>query len=911
LSAGASKRAKRPVPSHRFFGLCQTLEERLEPVAAALRYALLSSAPAELLRIKDRDHTLGFDDLLRQVADALRGPQGSALAQGLQQRYRAALIDEFQDTDPLQWSIFQRAFTGPSTHLYLVGDPKQAIYSFRGADVFAYLRARTRADRCYSLGENWRSSGALVGAVNRLFGDHPSPFALPEIDYRPVTAAGRADATPLEIPGDSTEPLRFWFWNPAAEGFKSEPAWTARLAAATAEEIVRLLSSGARIGGRTLAPGDLAVLVDKHEQAAAVAEALAQRRVPSVRQTQESVFATREAEDLQMLLDALSEGAGDAQRRAALLTVLVHVGPEELAAQRDGADDGNWDAWRERLGRWRDRWMRDGVLAMLESVLRTRNTRARLLATAEGERRLTNYLHLGELLQQAATVQRLPPHALAGWLSEQRARAATEPKGAEETLLRLERDAAAVQLVTIHRSKGLEYPVVFCPFPGRAVDQGLKRGGTGGRDDVLFHDPDAEYALCHDVGTPEFESHRRMAVGERLAENLRLVYVALTRARHRCYVGWSAGGDSGRRAWSWLLCPPPDVRTLALADAPEALEALVKAKTVAEQREAAGRWTGLGIAVDDLPRVGETPWVPSDHGPKLGAARVFRGEIRRDWGPSSFSALVRGVPEEQAGQESADADRQDSEAPEFVAGPLDAFRGSRAGICLHEILEQLDFAASDSAVRACVRDRLRSNGFPEETLGDPVSEWVGRVLAAPLLDGSPLRDVPQADGWRELEFLLPLRSLSPARLAAAFASGPPGALGTALAPSLSRLVFPEVRGVLGGFIDLVCRSGSRWWLVDWKSNWLGSSVEAYSAGALSREMNAEHYGLQYHLYVLALHRLLKARIPDYDYDRDFGGVRYVFVRGVTPGRPGLGVFADRPPRALIETLEGELLEAAP
>ena len=262
LAAGVSKKATRPVPSHRFFELCQTLVDRLEPVAAVLRHALLSSAPTELLRIKDRDHTLGFDDLLRQVAEALRGPRGDSLARELRQRYGAALIDEFQDTDPLQWSIFQKAFTGPRTHLYLVGDPKQAIYSFRGADVFAYLRARTHADRCYSLGENWRSSSALVGAVNRLFGEHPSPFALPEIGYRAVTAAGRADATPLEIPRDSGEPLRFWFWDPAAEKLTNEPARMARMAAATAEEIVRLLSAGTRLGARPLAPGDLAVLVE-------------------------------------------------------------------------------------------------------------------------------------------------------------------------------------------------------------------------------------------------------------------------------------------------------------------------------------------------------------------------------------------------------------------------------------------------------------------------------------------------------------------------------------------------------------------------------------------------------------------------------------------------------------------------
>lgn len=905
LTGKQSKKARLPVPSHPFFEACQILGDVLALIGPVLRYALLTAAPLELIRLKDRDRVLGFDDLLGQVATALGGRHGDALTEKLRSRYGAALIDEFQDTDPLQWSIFQRLFAGGGTPLYLVGDPKQAIYSFRGADVFTYLRARETAGRCFTLGENWRSTGALVAAVNRLFSNQPRPFVAPEIEFHPVQAAGQADGTPLNEAGRSLPPLQVWFWDPEAEGVTTEPARQSRLAAAAAEEIVRLLSEQTSLGNRRLAPGDIAVLVDKHDQAEAVAQELARRRVPCVRQTQESVLATREADDLQMLLDGLSDGADEAQRRAALVTDLVGVSQAGLAMQREG--DAEWESWPERLAGWREQWRRQGVLPMLETVLRAQNTRSRLLAAADGERRLTNYLHLGELLQQIATTERRAPRSLASWLADQRARALENAQGADETLLRLEGDAAAVQLVTIHRSKGLEYPVVLCPFPGRAFDQGLKTSGLHAAETVLFHDPSDDDLLKHDVGTPQFAAHQQRSAGEALAENLRLLYVALTRAQHRCQVAWTVGGEPGRRALAWLLSPPPEVESLTLEQSPEALASHVAGQTPEQLLNAVQRLTGPEITVRDLPPPGETRWVAPEVSSRLHERRVFGGRVQRDWGSASFSSLAHGLPDER--------DPVDDHArvaiPDRSAGVWSAFRGARAGVCLHEVFEALDFATvNEETVRTRVKERLVAGGFPPLTLTAPVAELVMRSLEAPMFEGSSLRGVSLADCWRELEFTLPLRPISPAALSAAFAAGPPGAAGTALSSSLAGLNFAEIRGVLGGFVDLVFRVGGKWWLVDWKSNWLGETPEAYGQDALKREMLGQHYGLQYHLYLLALNRLLRVRLPDYNYERDFGGVRYVFVRGVTPGRPELGVFADRPPGALLDVLERRLLEEA-
>jgi len=902
LEAKRSKRSKEPPPSNPFFEACARLEAAVTTAAAAWRHELLATAPAELSALKHRDGVLGFDDLLRQVAAALRSPTGGELVRGLRARYGAALIDEFQDTDPRQWEIFERAFGSGAMPLFLVGDPKQAIYSFRGADIFAYLRARQQADRRYTLGQNWRSTTALVAAVNRVFGSHPQPFAIPEIPFHPVTASGRADAEAMTGPGLSDAPLELWCWDPADDGVTHEEGRQKHLAAAAASAITGWLSAGVPLGRRPLAPGDIAVLVGRHAEAEAMAHALARRGIPSVQQTQRSVFATPEAGELQILLDGLVEGAAPSRQRAVLVTELTGAGAEALAAAQES--EGGWEAWAERFAQWRRIWDQQGVLPLLERVLRDGATRRRLLESPDGERRLTNFLHLGELLQQEATTGHRGPRSLAGWLSQQRADAGEGGAPAEETLLRLERDAAAVQLVTVHRSKGLEYPVVLCPFPGR--DAGTRRKAD---TSVLFHDPSEDHQLQHDVGSPDREFHQALEIGEQFAENLRLLYVAITRARQRCAVVWTRDGRGGGRALDWLLTPPSDAAGLPLNQAPEALRQTVAGLAAGAARALADRLAGREITVRDLPEPEDTLWHPATPDAATLTARPFHGGIRRDWTPTSFSALVHGVPGERADADDPRESVDDGEPPHTL---FPEFRGITAGICLHEILEEIPFAAPDRLeLRKRIEASLKGHGFEAASVTDPLTERVNQLLDAPWFGGHALRSLPESDCWREMEFVLPLRTISPHSLASALKGGPDGTLGSRLASSLRRLNFGELRGILGGFMDLVVRAGGRWWLVDWKSNWLGGSATDYAPDALNRAMLAEHYGLQYHLYLLALNRLLRSRIPGYDYDRDFGGVRYVFFRGVTPEHPDQGVFADRPDRALLERLDVALLEPMP
>lgn len=885
------------VPRQPFFAACDRFGEALAVWGSRMRYEFLTRSRAELNRLKERDRRFGFDDLLHRVADTLSGPSGPGLATALRRRYRAALIDEFQDTDPIQWRIFETLFATDESFLLLVGDPKQAIYSFRGADVFAYLRARNRAAREFTLGENWRSEANLVAATNQVFSRNPRPFALSEIAFYPVAARGRADATPLTEDGVRVPPLQVWYWNAEADQKETVGDQKQRLAEAVADELVRLLGGSVRLGDRPLAPGDVAVLVDSHFEAELVATALTRRRLPSVQRTQQSVFATQEAAAVQSLLEALVEGGRVGPQRTALTTSLVGLSAAELDALE--SNESAWEGWLETLARWSELWSRHGFLTMFETVLRERQTRGRLLARAEGERRLTNFLHLGELLQQTAAQERLTPRALVTWLASQRGRADEGEAAAKESLLRLERDAAAVQLVTFHSSKGLEYPVVFCPFVCRRVERP--------HAPVLFHDPEQDWALFHDVGSRQMEENRRRMLGENFAENLRLLYVALTRAQHRCYVGWGVLKYADMAGLSWLLHPPPIAPGLDLDDIPETLKEFVDGLDDDDRQEAVTSLEGPSTTVRALPPLTDQRWQPPEVQIPPVEARVFHREIRRDWGLASFSTLAQGQVEE-----APDRDAVDRPLPNPVDSPLAQFRGTRAGNCLHEVLEELDFTQADAgAISAKVSERLRAHGFPPELLTPEVSALIERVLSAEVAPGVSFRAIAPAQCWRELEFLLPLNRITPAGLRAAFADALPEGTEIDLLAALNRLGFAEVEGFLTGFMDLVLVHEGRWWLVDWKSNWLGDAPEDYGPMAMRQEMVGQQYMLQYHLYLLALDRLLRSRLPDYDYDQHVGGVVYVFVRGVTATNPELGLFRDRPSRATLEVLAERLLGPVP
>ena len=867
VAAQTLRRGKNPPPppQHPFFDACSAFVDARGAWVLTFQHEFLEQAPAELARRKAERNVLSFNDLLTRLRDALRSPRGSALVASTRGRFRAALVDEFQDTDPVQAEIFQRLFTGHG-RLYLIGDPKQAIYAFRGADVFSYLDAAAHAQHHHDLAANQRSVTPLVAAVNAIFARNADAFVVPGIDFRAAIPSGRHDPAALTASGAMEPPFCFWVWS--GEGLVTKGTAKEHLPAMVAEAIVAQLQSGQTTKGRALKPSDFAVLTVTNPEAALMQAALVAAGLPAVVLSRARVFDSPEAGEMLALLHALAAPTFEPAVRAALATTALGFTALNLAT----LTEGGWEQILEAFLRRHTRWQADGFHAAFRALLVEEHIRPRLLATPDGERRLTNLLHLADLLHQAAIAQRLGPAALVRWLALQM----TAGTGGEEQELRLESDAEAVKVVTVHKSKGLEFGVVWCPFSWRGADL---------FDDTptTFHDP-ATKTLVLDLGSPDHAAHRARTEHEQLAEQTRLLYVALTRAKLQCHFVWGRFNQCANSAASWVLHPPGGAATDAV---PTLRARVLDDQTLRTDLAALAATQPDSFALADVPELrGLRFHVPASAAPPR-QARTFTGHIPRDFAIGSFSSLTA-----DASGDERDYDRDSAPSrPTVLATGIHAFpRGRRAGTCLHEIFEKLDFM-EPATIDPLVARKLEGFGFGRPEFRSAVAANVRATLDVALAPGVRLAEVPKNRRLNELEFHLPIGRLDPAGLERVLGE---------------KLTFPALTGFLKGFIDLVFEHAGKFYITDWKSNWLGTSADDYPPEAVAAEMRRHHYGVQYHLYSVAVHRYLAQRVRGYDYERDFGGVFYVFLRGVDPARPGLGVFHDRPSRSRIDALDALL-----
>lgn len=888
--ARATRKGQTP-PADPFFDAWQGFWETAGRLAAEMAVAatglqadFLKEVGEALASRKAAANVQSFDDLLERVARALEGPGAAALSAAVQARFRAALVDEFQDTDTLQYRIFQRLFGGGEPLFFMIGDPKQAIYSFRGADVFTYLRAARDAGRRFTLSRNWRSAPGLIQAVNALFQGRPHPFRHPEIVFTPAVAGPALSAPPPAAP-----PFRLWILDGRSGGARgrgmSKSQAQERIAAAVTAEIARLVGAGG-----DWRPGQVAVLVRTNHQARLLKAHLAGAGLPAVLFNAGNVFDSPESLEVERILAAVAEPADEGRLRAALATDLLGFGAGDLEG-RAGPEDP-LPAAAERFAGYHALWRREGLTAMFRRLLAVEGGSARLLGLPDGERRLTNVLHLLELLQEEGRNRDPGMRGLVQWLADRREHRVGE---LEEHQLRLESDAEAVTLVTVHKSKGLEYPVVFCPFGWEAprVEAGA----------LFFHDPAADFLPVLDLRIPASEDHLALAREEALAESLRLLYVAVTRARERCYLVHAWLPAAAGSPLAFLLDPEDGV--------PEAWDA------AAAYPELALRAAG-SLAVEALPSQPAGAARLRESAPSALQARRLTNPLRSDWRVTSYSALTAGEGEGAA--EGLDRDPRTPGAPPPATpsdaepiGPLAEFpAGAGAGLFFHDLLEHLDFGRTTGPALAVeVAAALQTHGFPLHWTA-AVAEGLHQVMEADLLGGTGpplrLRDLAPADRVAEMEFYHPLKRLAPGRLADCFRRHLKAGLHGDLPQRLERLGLHPLEGALKGYIDLVFRRRGRYYLLDWKSNLLGDRLGHYRREALAEVMARELYVLQYHLYTLALDRLLRQRVPGYRYGEHFGGVFYLFLRGMRAGHPeGPGIFRDRPEEALMEELAELLL----
>ncbi len=858
------------------------IDALLDEVALQLRLAFIGETKRRFEALKERELVWTFDDLLVKLRDALSDRRrGETVRQALRDRYGAALIDEFQDTDLLQYDIFRRLFG--DRFFFLIGDPKQAIYSFRGADVHAYLEAKREARRDYTLDQNWRSHSKLVRAVNALFLYRADPFVHEEIPFIEVHGAGLTDQTPLvDKAGDG---FLTWRCFTAANGKTVNKAEAVALVSrATANEIARLLDRTPTIGDDPVHPGDIAVLTRTNDQARAVQDALREAGLPSVIAEAGDVFRSEETAELRLILAAVLEPQREAALHAALSTFIWGLNAAQIHRLR--SDEAARQKLAGRCIEYRQIWRQRGFMSMLQTFIAREGARARLLAKPDGERRLTNLLHIAELMHRRAVETRLAPEGLLRWLESELARPVHEEDARQ---LRLESDAAAVQIVTIHKAKGLEYPIVFCPFLWHARP---KRGSGP----TLVHEEGRQ--VVYDCGSPRLAARQQQAERERLAEDLRLAYVALTRARQRCVLYWGDFYSAGQSALAHLLngygAKPPECGRLPGALVSANPELMTLAELSCEPQAIQPRASDEGSQATLEPLLTETP------------ASRFDG-----WRMASFTLFARARESERPDHVDP-AEPADGVVVETAPAEIFAFaKGARAGVCLHDVFERVELAeAGSEPARTAIDDILARHDLLSPARhphpldpGDAVHRMFDRVCRTTVPGlGASFAEIPKERRLHEWSFYLPMAAIRPNGLAEIFGRFGSPRVRRDYAPLAAALSAREIHGFLNGFVDLCCERQGRWHVVDWKSNHLGMRAQDYGEDAMWRAMCGHHYVLQLHLYLLALHRHLRSRLPDYDIDRHLGGAVYVFLRGVD-GSAERGWFTDRPTRPLIEALD--------
>lgn len=894
------KTPKGQAPSHpAFVAIEQFLAKPISLEAPLLAHAI-EQCREMLAEAKQQKQWLSFDDLLTQLSTAIDEDDSDLLTQRIRSLYPVAMIDEFQDTDPLQYSIFSRIYLEhPQCGLFMIGDPKQAIYGFRGADIFTYIKARNQVSSHFTLGTNWRSSSDMVAAVNQVFEMPSSPFVYDDdIPFLPVKSSPNADKRQWMIDGQRQPAMTYWLQE-AEEKPLAKGEYHQAMAQACADEIHHILSAAQSERAffddgksqHAIQAGDIAVLVRTGSEGRMIKQALAEQGIASVYlSNRDSVFVSQVAEDLQRLLQAVLTPENDRALRASLASELFALDAGTLDKLNN--DENEWENAINEFKEYRRLWSQRGVLPMLRSVMSKRHIAERLLEEDNGERSLTDFMHIGELLQQAS--QELDSdHGLLRWLAQAISDARNGLGGSEEQIQRLESERNLVQIVTIHKSKGLEYDLVFLPFVFSYREA----------SEAKYYDSASDKTI---LDITKQDASLQQADKERLAEDLRLIYVALTRAVYGCFVG-AAPLRNGRSTKE-----PTGVHHSAMGYLLQNGQPGGIADLTAALQQHAQQLSCVRLA--DLPESVNEKLVVREAEKQALRANELQNEIDRNWRITSYSGLVKQGASHHFDDAVTDillldVDSSDEKQEEEQLEPEKSIftfpKGARPGTFLHTLFEEVEFtesATSDSNSEIIV-NLMESEQLDLAWL--PIlQQLVDTVLATPL-DGKQLKLNQKQPAQRlvEMEFLLPIEILTAPALNRVIQRHDP------LSAKAGDLGFHSTHGMLKGFIDLVFEHQGKYYVLDWKSNYLGDSVADYHGEALKAAMADHRYDLQYQIYALALHRFLRSRVPNYDYQTHFGGVYYLFLRGMD-GASEHGIFSARPTLEFLEDMDS-LIDGRP
>jgi exodeoxyribonuclease V beta subunit len=861
------------------------------PLLAAVAHKFLPLVRARLQERKRAAGLYDFQDMLTLVAERLGGedPPAQLLLSTLRRRYKYALIDEFQDTDDVQWFIFRRLFFESREHhvLTVIGDPKQAIYRFRGADVHTYLRARAEilqaGGALVKLAQNFRSTQAVIDGYNAVF-DRSTGFfrAGSGIDYSQPVTCGRARG--LLGTDDQPKPGVVIFDVQAPERTAVADIRRA-LRRQIANEIRRLLSDDGALflregsAHKRIAARDMFVLAFTNRECSEIGETLRSAGLPFAFYKEDNLFQTSHAKDVLDLLRAIAEPDNPTLRARAYLTAFFALDLADLA-QRDRPDDA--DPLLRQLFEWRDLALSGDFGAFSARVLAQSGIVSREVCLSQSQRALTNTLHIFEVLQEEAARTHASLRELVETLGAY-VNGTRLPPGDERSLQRLESDADAVQVMTVHKSKGLEADVVF-------LYGGLNRGTHSSAP--VFHDQQ-DQRVVH-LGSLDPQEHDTYA-NEIADEDRRVLYVALTRARGRLYLPRCPTAFSGIPGPYRMLSPILD---RLLGDAKTA--GLFHCDPVVCPEDA-----GLESPVSAAAALShwQPPALPAD-----ASAAEFHKIARERAGfvVTSYTGVKRRHGGFVVAADTADLSTANEPGEHDASAPMDPHelsRGRLSGIFLHAILEEVpldslttpsssaEWAAQPEIAQLLARLAHRHERDPGQIAH--AAHLVHTALTTPLRLGDCL--VPGLGRARpslcEIEFLYPIPERDHPLL------------GQTVLAQEERHAWAIERGLVKGFIDYLFEHEGRIYLCDWKGDWLPS----WDRDRL-RIHCENNYDIQVRLYTLAVVRL--AGLSDHAaFERRFGGVLYCFLRGMRPGDEQAGIIFRRPDWQTVLDWQAEMLDS--
>ncbi|MGY4674584.1 exodeoxyribonuclease V subunit beta [Ursidibacter arcticus] len=871
----------------------QSFANTQNEIKTKLLYRYFNHLNQKLQAFKNSHSQKNFSDMLHYFYHALYGQNGKQLAEKIRQQYTFAMIDESQDTDQIQYQIFKQIFmmSEKPSGFIMIGDPKQSIYKFRGADIFSYLDASEEVSEKFTLPKNWRSLPEVVDFVNQLFlfksTEYGSPFIYPEITFLPV----ESKETKSHL-CEGQHAINFYLHPKKCEVAEqcAEQIATQLIAAQRGELFVaeQKISEDEQgnqqkqLISRTLQPKDIAILVRSHSDAAQIQQALAKRNIQSVFLSERSsIYQTQEAADLLLILTACLNPLHQKSVLAAIGCGLWGLDSNEIYQLKHSEE--RWDNCVESFIHYQQIWQQQGILPMLHQLY-IQQLLERVRMSVNADRRITNMLHLAELLQERMETAE-NESSLLRWFAKQ----IEEPDANDEQILRLESEEDLVKIITIHKSKGLEYPVVWLPFLGKT------NKGADTPSLAIYRNQDKQQVWLLGEQDDDIKNLRN---NEEYAEELRLLYVALTRAKYQLHLMLPEEWTASWSAMHYVLTDgniSKDTKTEECLARKGILKNIIKLNELSEVT----KWTKTAETQSTTPQ-----------------ARVFKTKINESGLITSFTALQaqnerlqnreQKLPLVRLSDDALDYDSATvpdisfdetgvEQATEQALSPYQFPHSTKVGNLLHRYFELLDFTQPidiESIQTLCEQLNLS----PEWV--EPTQQWLTQVLNTPFGDQPfKLSDIPVQKRLNEWQFYLRLRNKTALpKLNILLKQHSPF-------EHLPDLQLPQLEGFVRGFIDCIVEHQGKYYLLDYKSNFLGIFEQDYTQDRLAKTMIQFRYDLQYLLYTLAFHRYLHSRLgKNYDYQRDFGGVAYLFLRAMNEATQN-GVFFDKPSMALISALD--------